>query len=112
MSHSAIAIAPELPRPSARPLKFSPAAQTALGALALFTPGLFVDYEVDEGGNAYAILSRRKGQFVSLVIAAQDGKTIIRDHRGAPLATLDDDEAGIRWTLCCEMDAGDGPWAD
>lgn len=112
MPHSSLAIVPELLRPSVRPLRFSPAAQNALGALALSTPTLSVDHDVDEGGNAYAVLSRRRGKFVSLVIAAQDGKTIIRDHRGAPLATFGDDAAGIRSTLHCEVVAGEDLWAD
>ena len=112
MSHSALAIVPELPRPLVRPLQLSPAAQTALSSLALSTPGPLVDHKVDEDGNAYAVVSGRRGEFVSLVIAAQDGSTIIRDHRGAPLATHGNDEASIRWTLRCEMFASECSWAE
>ncbi len=92
--------------PPARRLRFSQAALRALGSLALSTPGVLVDFNVDDAGNAYAIISRRRGQGVAAVFAAQDGMTVVSDHAGAILATLEDDEAGIRWALRCELEGG------
>ncbi len=96
----------KLHRQSAGPLSFSPAAIRALGALAPAMPGVSVDFDVDEGGDAYAIITRRRGRFVALVIAGTAGRTNIVDHTGATVATLGNDEAGIRWALRCEVESG------
>lgn len=74
------------------------------------TPGVLVDFNVDGAGNAYATISRRRGQCVVTVSAAQDGMTVVADHTGATLATLEDDEAGIRWVLRCEVEGGGSSW--
>ena len=110
MHTPAIATVIELPRRAAGPLRFSPAALCALGALALSMPGISVDHRVDEGESAYATISRRRGQFVALVIAGTAGRTSIVDHTGATVATLRDDEAGIRWALRCAVESGGCPW--
>lgn len=96
----------KLHRQSSRPLRFFPAATRALDALALSTPGISVDFDVDEGGDAYAVISRHRGQFVALVIAGTAGTTSIVDHTGATAATLGDDEAGIRLALRCAVERG------
>ncbi len=96
--------------PPAARLRFSQAALRALGALALSTPGVLVDFNVDDAGDAYAIISRRRGGCVATVSAAQGGGTIVADHTGAILATLGDDEAGIRWALRCEVEGGGRSW--
>lgn len=100
----------KLHRQSAEPLSFSPAALRALSALALAMPGVSVDFDVDEGGDAYAIINRRPGKFVALVIAGTAGSTSIVNHTGASVATLGDDEAGIRWALRCEVESGGSLW--
>ncbi len=110
MHASAIRTIIKLHRQSSEPLRFSPAAPRALGALALSMPGISVDFDVDEGGDAYAVVSRRRGQFVALVIAGTAGMTSIVDHTGATVATLGDDEAGIRWALRCAVESGGIPW--
>ena len=93
-------------------LRFSQAALRALGALALSMPGVLVDFDVDDAGDAYAIIisRRRRGRCVATLSAAQDGRTIVADHTGATLATLGDDEAGIRWALRCEVESGGRSW--
>ena len=107
MRASTIPTITKLHRQSSGPLRFVPAATRALGALALSTPGISVDFDVDEGGDAYAVVSRRRGQFVVLVTAGTAGTTSIVDQTGATAATLGDDEAGIRWALRCEVENGE-----
>ena len=110
MHASVISTIVKLHRQSSGPLRFVPAATRALGALALSKPGVSVDFDVDEGGDAYAVVSRRRGQFVALVIAGTAGTTSIVDHTGATAATLGDDEAGIRWALWCAVESGGNSW--
>lgn len=100
----------KLHRQSAGPLSFSPAALRALDALAPAMPGVSVDFDVDEGGDAYAIVSRRRGKLVALVIAGTAGRTSIVNHTGATVATLGNDEASIRWALRCEVESGGNLW--
>ena len=102
----------ELPRMSKGPLRFSPAALRALGALALAHPGISVNYGVDDDGDALAGISRRRGQDVALVFAGKGGRTTVADYTGATLETFGDDEAGILWTLRCEVEGGGSPWGD
>ena len=99
----------KLHRQGGEPLKFSSATLRALGALAFSMPGISVDFAVDEGGDAYAVVSRRRGQ-LALVIAGTAGTTSIVDQTGATAATLGDDEAGIRWALRCAVESGGNPW--
>ncbi len=100
----------KLHRQSAGPLSFSPAALRALDALAPAMPDILVGFGVDEGGDAYAIVSRRRGKLVALVIAGTAGRTSIVNHTGATVATLGNDEAGIGWALQCEVESGGSPW--
>ena len=106
----ALATVSRLSHPSTGRLRFSQAALRALGFLALSTPGVLVDFNVDDAGNAYATISHRRGRCVATVAAAQDGMTVVADHTGATLATLEDDEAGIRWALRCEMEGAGSSW--
>lgn len=110
MHTAALATVNRLSHPSTGRLRFSQTALRALGSLALSTPGVLVDFNVDGAGNAYATISRRRGQCVVTVSAAQDGMTVVADHTGATLATLEDDEAGIRWVLRCEVEGGGSSW--
>lgn len=110
MHTAALATVNRSSRPPAGRLRFSQAALRALGALALSTLGVLVDFNVDDAGDAYAILSRRCGECVATVYAAQGGRTVVADHAGAILATLGDDEAGVRWVLRCEVEGGGRSW--
>ncbi len=100
----------KLHRQSSGPLRFSPVAIRALGALALPMPGISVGSDVDEVGDAYAVVRGRRGQFVALVIAGTAGTTSIVDHTGATVATLGDDESGIRRALRCAIESSGNPW--
>ena len=110
MHTAALATVSRLSPPPTGRLRFSQAALRALGSLALSTPAVLVDFNVDGAGNAYATISRRRGQCVTTVSAAQDGMTVVADHAGATLAVLGDDEAGIRWALRCELEGGGSSW--
>ncbi len=110
MHNAALSTVNPLPEPPTRRLRFSQAALRALGSLALSTPGVLVDFNVDDAGNAHAIISRRSGQCIATVSAAQDGMTAVTDQTGATVATFEDDEAGIRWALRCEMEGGGRSW--
>jgi hypothetical protein len=110
MHTAALATINRLSHPPTGRLRFSQDALRALGSLALSTPGVLVDFNVDDAWNAYATISRRRGQCIATVSAAQDGMTVVADHTGATLATLEDDEAGIRWTLRCEIEGGGSRW--
>ena len=100
----------KLHRQSTGPLSFSPAALRALDALAPAMPGVSVAFDVDEGGDAYAIIHRRCGKFAALVIAGTAGRTNVVDHTGATVATLGNDEASIRRALRCEVESGGSLW--
>lgn len=110
MQNAALATLNQLSQPPTGRLRFSQAALRALGSLALSTPGVLVDFNVDGAGNAYAIISRRRGQCIATVSAAQDRMTVVADRTGATVATFEDDEAGIRWALRCEMKGGGSSW--
>jgi len=110
MHTAALATVNRSSHPPAGRLRFSQAALRALGALALSTPGVLVDFNVDDAGDAYAIIISRRRRCVATVSAAQDGRTTVADHTGATLATLGDDEAGIRWALRCEVEGGGRLW--
>ena len=110
MHTAALATVNRLSHPPTGRLRFSQAALRALGSLALSTPSVLVDFNVDDAGNAHASISRRRGQRVATVSAAQDGMTVVADHTGATLAILEDDEAGIRWALRCEVEGGGSSW--
>lgn len=47
---------------------------------------------------------------MALVIAGAAGRTSIVNHTGATVATLGNDEAGIRWALRCEVESGGSQW--
>jgi len=110
MHTASLATVNRLSHPPAGRLRFSQAALRAFGALALSTPGVLVDFNVDDAGDAFATISRRRGGCVATVFAAQGGRTIMADHTGAILATLGDDEAGVRWALRCEVEGGGRSW--